>query len=277
LGGCTPFMVANALAASLTAFVLGVKVEQIRAALHSFQASAWQTAGEMPLQMQLFNPDYYQFELLKHYSDFKDEQETTQAALRLQHVLTQPSVPYASTNAWCAAIALENERNDLKSKALPQDQNSELTTVASALTEGGSFDFPTVETNPVEPAHHFERTVKTQTHSSHSRLDSGAKAIAPQCKGVRKTLKHYGFKVWAVNRGVKAKNWAKEKLTLNTVQTFAQQAFDIGEIVGVVAFAFGSVAAEMAYKKGKELGAIALEKLNQAAAAHSADPHSPSA
>jgi cyanophycin synthetase len=55
LGGCAPFMIANALAASLAAFVQGVKVEQIRAALQTFRASAEQTPG----RMNLFNLGHY--------------------------------------------------------------------------------------------------------------------------------------------------------------------------------------------------------------------------
>ncbi|MGD1857103.1 MAG: cyanophycin synthetase [Leptolyngbyaceae cyanobacterium] len=49
LGGRAPFMIANALAASLATFVQGIKVEQIRAALRSFEASAQQTPGRMNL------------------------------------------------------------------------------------------------------------------------------------------------------------------------------------------------------------------------------------
>ena len=56
LGGRAPFMIANALAASLAAFVQGIKVEQIRVALRSFEASAQQTPG----RMNLFNMGRYQ-------------------------------------------------------------------------------------------------------------------------------------------------------------------------------------------------------------------------
>ena len=49
LGGRVPFMIANALAASLAAFVQGVKIEQIRAALQTFKASTAQTPGRMNL------------------------------------------------------------------------------------------------------------------------------------------------------------------------------------------------------------------------------------
>ncbi len=55
LGGLAPFMIANALAASLAAFVQGVNVEAIRAALRSFRASAEQTPG----RMNLFNLGRY--------------------------------------------------------------------------------------------------------------------------------------------------------------------------------------------------------------------------
>lgn len=49
MGGRAPFMIANALAASLAAFAQGVRIEDIRAALSTFQASADQTPGRMNL------------------------------------------------------------------------------------------------------------------------------------------------------------------------------------------------------------------------------------
>ncbi|MEM9768119.1 MAG: cyanophycin synthetase, partial [Cyanobacteria bacterium P01_D01_bin.71] len=55
LGGRASFMIANALAASLAAYVQGIKIEQIRAALRSFEASAQQAPG----RMNLFNLEHY--------------------------------------------------------------------------------------------------------------------------------------------------------------------------------------------------------------------------
>ncbi|MGD1862769.1 MAG: Mur ligase family protein, partial [Leptolyngbyaceae cyanobacterium] len=55
LGGRASFMIANALAASLAAYVQGIKIEQIRAALRSFEASAQQAPG----RMNLFNLGRY--------------------------------------------------------------------------------------------------------------------------------------------------------------------------------------------------------------------------
>ncbi|HEY9617168.1 MAG TPA: cyanophycin synthetase [Microcoleaceae cyanobacterium] len=49
LGGRAPFMIANALAASLAAFAQGVRIEDIRAALLTFRASTEQTPGRMNL------------------------------------------------------------------------------------------------------------------------------------------------------------------------------------------------------------------------------------
>ncbi len=49
LGGRAPFMIANALAASLAVFAQGVRIEDIRAALVTFQASTKQTPGRMNL------------------------------------------------------------------------------------------------------------------------------------------------------------------------------------------------------------------------------------
>jgi cyanophycin synthetase len=49
LGGKAPFMIANALAASLATFAQGVRIEDIRAALATFQASVSQTPGRMNL------------------------------------------------------------------------------------------------------------------------------------------------------------------------------------------------------------------------------------
>ena len=47
--GRAPFMIANALAASLAAFAQGVSIEEIRAALTTFRASVNQTPGRMNL------------------------------------------------------------------------------------------------------------------------------------------------------------------------------------------------------------------------------------
>ncbi len=55
MGGRAPFMIANALAASLAAFVQNVSIEQIRAGLTTFRASVSQTPG----RMNLFNLGNY--------------------------------------------------------------------------------------------------------------------------------------------------------------------------------------------------------------------------
>lgn len=49
MGGKAPFMIANALAASLAAFAQGVGIEDIRTALSTFTASVHQTPGRMNL------------------------------------------------------------------------------------------------------------------------------------------------------------------------------------------------------------------------------------
>jgi cyanophycin synthetase len=271
LGGCAPFMIANALAASLTAFVLGVKVEQIRAALHSFQALECQPPGAGPIQMQLFNPEYYEFERLRQCLDLSDEQVTHQKALERPPSVMQPSVLYTS------AIALERElRHENQSQAMMQAHSLRErgleggmqveglsvegygTTAIAVKAEARKFESPTIEPNPAEPVHHFNSTAKTQSQPSPSRVELGDKEIAPQIKGVRKTLKQDGVKGWITNQGAKAKNWVTAQSPV-AAQKFAQQALDIGEIVGVVAFAFGSVAVEMAYQKGKEWVAIATK------------------
>lgn len=55
MAGKAPFMIANALAACLAAFVQGVSIEHIRAALKTFRASTNQTPG----RMNLFNLGEY--------------------------------------------------------------------------------------------------------------------------------------------------------------------------------------------------------------------------
>lgn len=49
MAGRAPFMIANALAASLAAFAQGVQIDQIRAGLNTFRASVNQTPGRMNL------------------------------------------------------------------------------------------------------------------------------------------------------------------------------------------------------------------------------------
>jgi cyanophycin synthetase len=55
MGARAPFMIANAMAASLAAFVQNVSIEQIRAGLNTFRASVSQTPG----RMNLFNLGNY--------------------------------------------------------------------------------------------------------------------------------------------------------------------------------------------------------------------------
>ncbi len=55
MGGRAPFMIANALAASLAAFVQNVSIEEIRSGLTTFRASVSQTPG----RMNLFNLGNY--------------------------------------------------------------------------------------------------------------------------------------------------------------------------------------------------------------------------
>ncbi|MGQ4647046.1 cyanophycin synthetase [Lyngbya aestuarii] len=55
MSGLAPFMIANALAASLAAFAQGVSIEAIRSALRTFRASVDQTPG----RMNLFNLGRY--------------------------------------------------------------------------------------------------------------------------------------------------------------------------------------------------------------------------
>ncbi|MCP2730327.1 cyanophycin synthetase [Limnofasciculus baicalensis] len=55
MGGMAPFMIANALAASLAAFAQGVTIEAIRAGLTTFRASVAQTPG----RMNLFNLGHF--------------------------------------------------------------------------------------------------------------------------------------------------------------------------------------------------------------------------
>jgi cyanophycin synthetase len=55
MGGRAPFMIANALAASLAAYAYGVPIEQIRSGLNTFRASSSQTPG----RMNLFNLGEY--------------------------------------------------------------------------------------------------------------------------------------------------------------------------------------------------------------------------
>jgi len=55
MGGRAPFMIANALAASLAGFVQGIEIEKIRTALQTFQPSA----SQIPGRMNLFNMGSY--------------------------------------------------------------------------------------------------------------------------------------------------------------------------------------------------------------------------
>ncbi|WP_404784266.1 cyanophycin synthetase [Altericista sp. CCNU0014] len=268
LGGCAPLTIANALAASLTAFVLGVKVEQIRTALHSFSASVWQAPRQMPGQMELFDLDRYNFDPLKSHLDFKDEQvdfKDEQVEIRGELDLQPASLRSSALDA--SAIAPRNglphqnqdraigqerplkeqvlggrsysdvegyptrqfirDRNYSETQTELKDRPPEVATIATTPTENKPLDAPTFEANHTESP--------TQER----------------------------FTARAADRGTPVKNWAEargpgfKQTALNRLRETATQVFDIGEIIATVALAFGSVAAEMALQKGKELGAIA--------------------
>jgi hypothetical protein len=53
------------------------------------------------------------------------------------------------------------------------------------------------------------------------------------------------------------------RVALKIARKVVKQTLDIGEIVGTVAIAFSSVAAEMALNAGKKWGAIAWTKLRK--------------
>jgi cyanophycin synthetase len=147
LGGCAPFMIANALAASLAAFVLGVKVEQIRAALNSFEPLAQQTPG----QMHLFSLEHYQFDLLKQYPVVKDGQASTLETLVSQPVSgQQPIDRFAQSirngsngSANGSALAFEN---GLQQKELYSGIAQEISHGQNGLKSGSRsavLDYPT--------------------------------------------------------------------------------------------------------------------------------------
>jgi cyanophycin synthetase len=273
LGGCTPFLIANALAACLTAFVLGVNLEQIRAALHSFDASAQQTSG----QMHLFNLDYDCPDVLQQYADladFKDEQVMIPDALSLQPALLRPRAldPWAmvlenglrhemynsaiqahSLNATVRAaefnLSVEiclpkqsvNGHHRLEVQARP-DRNGKATTAASVLTEDRPFDVQRGETTSVAPAHRLNSAVNPEVETPQRQ------EIVPQHGPDRRQQQAPGWK----------------KIVFNVAQNMTAQALNVGEIIGTVAISWGRVAAAPILEKVKVLGAIAWEKFEQA-------------
>jgi hypothetical protein len=211
LGGCAPFMIANALAASLAAFVQGVKVEQIRAALHSFQASVDQEPG----QINLLNLEHYHFDLLKQYPNFKDAQASTLEALLSQPVSGQqpsdrlvPSLSNGADNG--AAIGFE--------KGLPREE------LCSAIAQGslhsqnglkaGSLsavqDYPTKQS--VDDRDRLEAQAGSQNHAP----QSNTVAAAPETTTVTPThdvAREFDFPADATTHPEPVRRFA------NTVQT----------------------------------------------------------
>ncbi len=258
LGGGTPYLMANALAASLTAFVLGVKVEQIRSALRSFNASAWQTSG----QTTLFNLEHYDDDRIKPYLDLKDETNTTQGELKL----SPPPVLIHSNSLppHAAAIDLENAlRNQSQTHEIPQEHPLREKVLAavgshsSVLSEDRAFDILRLETNLTEPAHHVHHKINTHAKPS-------------QSKKVFTKAKPISFKAWITDQQIKLKDWVKEQTPIlkqvaaSVAQKTAKQAFNLGERVGTLAIAVCRIAADMALEKGKDVGAIAWEKFKKA-------------
>ncbi len=242
LGGCTPYLIANALAASLTAFVLGVKVEQIRSALRSYTTSAWQTVG----QTTLFNLNYYDCERIKPYLDLKDETIPTQGELKLS-----PSPVLIHSNSLpplAASMELESAlRHTSQTHEIPQEHSLHERVLAAVgshsaaavLNGSRAFDTPRIEPKPTEPAHHVHH--KKNTHAEPS-----------QSKKVFAKSKPRSFKAWVA------------EVVSNVVQKTVKEAFNLGEVVGTTAIAVSRVAAEMALEKSKELAKTVWKKFQTA-------------
>jgi cyanophycin synthetase len=277
LGGGTPYLIANALAASLTAFVLGVKVEQIRSALHRFKASDWQTLGQQnPAQISLFNLDYYDCDQRKQYLDLKDEPRITQGALTLGQ---PPIVMHSSPLPHAPSITLEkalrhnsrtqetHEGHPLREKALAAAGSHS----AAVLSEARPLEVPRLQTKPSEPAYRFHHKANAHEPSpleqtaAQTRSKLVQKALTPSAKPKQK-----GFTLWVADRAIQLKHWVKKQAPIlkqsvsKAVQKTAEQAFHLGEMGGIIAIAMGRVMADIALEKSKALGAIAWGKFTAA-------------
>jgi cyanophycin synthetase len=264
LGGCTPFMMANALAASLTAFVLGVNVEQIRAALHSFKDPSQQTLG----QMSLFNDEYYHCDLLNQYADFKDVPTTAREDLLPQ---------LAPLQQLSDRVVLDKaQQQEEKAKLIAQKTSSIPNNYAAKGLFSASQEVLTQLSNG--SAKHLEPRIVSLDHYAHTTHFPAKSEATPDLSieardssvSEDQTSTQSRIKTWAANRSRKATAWVKaqtpivKQVILNTAQKIAEQASEKGEVIGAIAVAFGSRIANAVFEKSIELGAIAFEKFEKA-------------
>jgi cyanophycin synthetase len=236
LGGCAPFMIANALAASLVAFVQGVKVEQIRAALHSFQAQ------QLPGQINLFNLEHYHLDLLKQYPDFKDAPVTP-----LEKQLPQPEFVQQLNDCYESAITF---KNGLKRKELDLVIAQGSSHHQNGLKAGS---LSAVQDYPPKRAVKGQNRLEAQMGSQDPTPQATTVAPVPGAKEtleltrkklttVAKTVKQRGFKSWVADQSPQLKDWAKaqapvaKQAALKMVQKIAEQAFETGKALGAIAW-----------------------------------------
>ena len=287
-----------ALAACLAAYVQGVTIEQIRAALLIYPASEQQP----PESTGRFN--FNDYDLPSLIQPFLDSQNTAPRAERFREI--------PPLNGFCfwgtlSAAAPDLEVRDTEGTGCSSPAESEppaVTAVERAKPQNYlEADFRSVGPNdPTTLWIEFENRLKpqnvlqeriskattvasmaaapedadTERDQSNSGVRTKIATLQSKVAAIEKTLEstrkeiaafseamaHHEVKAWAVDQRDQIRRWAKQQAPAakRVAQVVGEQAVDKGGTVVAIAFVLFRSAAQLAFELGKDVGAICWEK-----------------
>lgn len=243
--GGEPISITNILIASLVAYVQGLTVEQIRAALNSLTFPDQRPPDQT--DKSSFGP--LNSDLLIQSPDLKSE-----AVMAFEPQCPQPG-----------SLLTQGDRHELIPAAfyeLPQGptetiNNGDGRQVSTAVESSGNENSPPpldalnkllILRLGLNAKDKYERTLKTVMTAADS-------------------VKQRGFKAWVSDKGLDIRSWVKEKtpvlqqIARRRIKQLASRGLEMGIVLGTIVIALGLISVEAALAKTRGLGAIAFEKV----------------
>ena len=279
LGGKAPFMIANALAAVLAAFVHGLKVEQIRTKLRSFQASEAELKETELMRAEQALAVDSQAAKVRHQSEapqlipsMKDcypafnhqppqsneNLVSTELASTEEKLEPQPELPKAvSLNGKDSSVRMQP---DLTAEALSLSSDLEISTsksssdsepVLNGHNNHNGYRSPDFKASmmQVQPIHHAEDLKSNGRKVVHQSSSSSEPAFSLSNQNVSQARKQ--------SSGVK-------QSLIAAAQKIGRLAIQKGTAILGLAATLGHAALELAVAQGKEIGSVAWQRFEKA-------------
>lgn len=271
--GGKPDSMAYVLAAILVAYVQGVSIEQIRAALQTYQASAQQRSAPTDWPNNNDKPDLPgSISPLINLGNFAIA--ATSISPQVEAALPQFSQSEQlssdlSTAASPAPLATQAKKSVVADVAAAQTAVAAATALAEALesqsstpTEQPQTERPQTEQPPTERTQGIRRQVESfqsKVVAAEARLGRVQQAFTAMSQAIEQRE----IKDWAANRGSQLLGWVKAAAPL--VLQWVNQALGWIMTVSAIAFVFGRAGVIAMFEIVQEVGSLVWEKLEIAA------------